>query len=104
VTSQRVFAILAAVLLVSAVALAMLGPPSLPLGQALLMLDRDMTEAVHEFIQHNLFDWVWTDVFLPLLIRPAWLIPVALGLVCAGVAMSLPGRKAARRPHRRSPR
>ena len=104
-TLQRILAVLSAILLVGAVALASLGPPSLPLGQVLLMFDHSMTEAVHGFIGRHLADWIWSDLAMPLLIRPAWLLPVALGLICAGAAASVSSRrKPARHPHRRSQR
>jgi hypothetical protein len=35
-------------------------------------------------------------------LRPAWLVPASLGIVVAGVALSLSGRKPAARSHRRS--
>jgi hypothetical protein len=104
VTLQRILAIISAMLLVGAVALAMLGPPSVPLGQLLLMIDHDLTEALRGGIEQHLAAWIWSDVALPLLVRPAWLVPAALGLICAGVAASVSGSKPARRPHRRSQR
>jgi hypothetical protein len=104
VTLQRILAVLSAAFLVGAVALATLGPPSVPLGQVLLMIDHDMTEAVHGFVGVHLAEWLWTDLAMPVLIRPAWLVPVTLGLICAGAAASLSGRKPARRPTRRSQR
>ena len=54
VTAQRTLAVLAAMLLVGAVALAMLGPPAVPLGQVLFMVDHDLMEAVHGFIGTHL--------------------------------------------------
>jgi uncharacterized membrane protein len=101
---QRILAVLAAVLLVGAAALAMLVPPLLPLGQVLLMLDHDATNAVHTFIGRHFSEWIWSNVAMPLLLRPAWLVPAALGLICAGVATSVSGKKTAGRPHRRSQR
>lgn len=100
--AQRILAVLAAVLLVGAVALAMLGPPAVPLGQALLMIDRDVTEALHRFTGTYLSTWLWDHMVVPLLVRPAWLVPAALGLLCGGLALSLPTRKATQRSHRRS--
>ena len=41
-------------LLVGAVALAMLGPPAVPLGQMLFMVDHDLMDAVHSFIGTHL--------------------------------------------------
>lgn len=103
-TLQRILAILSAILLVGAVALATLGPPSVPLGQVLLMIDHDLTETLRTGIEQHLAAWMWSDVALPMLVRPAWLVPASLGLVCAGAAFSVARRKPAGRPHRRSQR
>jgi hypothetical protein len=102
VIAQRILAVLAALLLVGAVALAMLGPPSVPLGQVMFMLDRDAMDALHSGIERHVSAWLWDYVARPLLLRPAWLLPAALGLICAGLSLSLSTRKSAHRSHRRS--
>jgi hypothetical protein len=102
VIAQRILAVLAALMLVGAAALAMLGPPSVPLGQALLMLDHDLMDVLHSGIERHISAWLWDYVAMPLLLRPAWLMPAALGLICAGVSLSLSTRKSAHRSHRRS--
>jgi hypothetical protein len=104
VTLQRILAVIAAIFLVGSVALATLGPPGVPLGQLLLMLDHDLAAAMQDGIEQHLAAWMWSDLVVPLLARPAWLVPAALGLICAGVAFSVPARKPAGRPHRRSQR
>jgi len=104
VTLQRIFAVLAAILLVGAAAVAILGPPAVPLGQALLMIDHDLTDTLRAGIQQHLWAWLWLDVAQPLLVRPAWLVPASLGLICAGAAFSVSPRKPAGRTHRRSQR
>ena len=96
--AQRVLAVLSAILLVGAVALAMLGPPDVPLGQTIFMIDHDLMEVMHQVVG----TWLWNSVMVPLLLRPAWLVPAALGLVCGGVSLSLSTRKSASRSHRRS--
>lgn len=103
-TLQRILAVLAAALLVGAVSLALLVPPSLPLGQLLLMLDQDATDAAQAFVGRHFSDWIWSDLAMPLLLRPAWLVPATLGLICAGAATSISTRKTAGRSHRRSQR
>lgn len=100
--AQRILAILAAVFLVGAVALAMLGPPSVPLGQALYLLDRHLMEALHSGVERHLSAWMWNNLMVPLMVRPAWLVPASAGLICAGLSLSLATRKPARRSHRRS--
>jgi hypothetical protein len=104
VTLQRILAVISAILLVGSVALATLGPPSVPLGQLLLMIDHGLTEALRSGIEQHLAAWIWSDMAVPLMVRPAWLVPAALGLICAGAAFSVSGRKTASRPHRRSQR
>jgi hypothetical protein len=101
VIAQRILAVLAAMLLVGAVALAMLGPPAVPLGQALFMLDHDLMDAMHSGVERYLATWLWDYVAMPLMLRPAWLVPAALGLVCGGMSLSLSTRKSTRRSHRR---
>lgn len=103
-TLQRILAVLAAALLVGAVSLALLVPPSLPLGQLLLMLDQDATDAAQAFVGRHFSDWIWSDLAMPLLLRPAWLVPATLGLICAGAATSISTKKTAGRSHRRSQR
>lgn len=100
--TQRVLAVLAAMLLVGAVALAMLGPPEVPLGQVLFMIDHDLMEGAHSFIGTHLAGWLWDYLVAPLMLRPAWLVPAALGLICGGMSLSLSTRKTTHRSHRRS--
>ena len=100
--AQRILAVVAAALLVGAVALAMLGPPAVPLGQLLFMVDHDLMEAVHRFVGSHLASWLWDYLLVPVLVRPAWLVPAAIGLVCGGASLSLSTRKSAHRSHRRS--
>jgi hypothetical protein len=102
VIAQRILAVLAAALLVGAVALAMLGPPAVPLGQMLFMLDHDLMEVVHRFFGTYLANWLWDYLVVPMLLRPAWLVPAGLGLICGGVSLSLSTRKSTHRSHRRS--
>ena len=100
--AQRILAVLAAMLLVGAVALAMLGPPEVPLGQVLFMVDHDLMNAVHSFIEQHLAGWLWDYLVVPLMLRPAWLVPAALGLILGGMSLSLSTRKTTHRSHRRS--
>ena len=80
----------------------MLGPPSVPLGQALFMLDHDLMNALHGSIERHVSAWLWDHLAAPLMLRPAWLLPAALGLICGGLSLSLSTRKPAHRSHRRS--
>ncbi len=101
--AQRIFAVLAAALLVGAVAVAMLGPPDVPLGQMVFMIDHDLMNAMRSGIEKHLASWIWGYLIGPLMVRPAWMVPAALGLICAGMSVTLLNRKPAHRStHRRS--
>jgi hypothetical protein len=102
VIAQRVLAVLAAVLLVAAVAIATFGVESISLGQAIYLLDHDVLDKLPTWSSRTLGGWMWVAVIQPLLERPAWLLPAAAGLVCAGLSLSLSNRKTSHRSHRRS--
>jgi len=99
---QRVLAVLSAVLLVSAVAVATLGAEPMTLGQAIGMYDNELVSTLQGWAERHIGTWVWSDVEVPLLVRPAWLLPAALGLICLGISLTLGTRKSAHRSHRRS--
>jgi hypothetical protein len=101
VIARRVLAILSAALLVGAVAVALLGPPGMPLGQALLTIDHRVLGVLQSDVERVFAPWLWTEVILPVLVRPAWLPPTALGLICAGLALTLPNGRRAERPRQR---
>lgn len=80
--AARIFAVLAALLLVAAVAIGTLTPPGLTLGQGLVMLDR----AGPTWLREHSAAWLWNFIEVPFMVRPLWLIPACLGLICAGMA------------------
>ena len=100
--AQRTLAVLSAILLVGAVALATLGPGTVSLGRALYQVDRTLPETLHGWCDQILGAWPWTNMVMPMLVRPAWLLPACLGLICVGLSLSLSNRKSAHRSHRRS--
>jgi len=102
VNAQRILAVLAAVLFVVAVGLATIGPQMVSLGAVLAYLGGNAESGLHNWLVRVVGRWAWDYFANPLLIRPAWLPFGSLGLVCAGVALSLPARDATRRSHRRS--
>ena len=83
--AARILAALAAVFLVTAIAIAALTPLGMTLGQGLMLLDGVWLA----WIQKHSSAWSWAWLELPFLLRPLWLIPAALGLICAGAATSL---------------
>jgi hypothetical protein len=88
VMTARIFAVLAAVFLVGAFALASLNAPDMPLAQALFMLNRTAVEALRAGIQAHAAPWLWDSVAVPLLLRPVWLLPASIGVICAGVSLT----------------
>ncbi len=83
-TTARIFAVLAAALLVAAVGIASLTPIEMTLGDGLLKLDPGSLT----WLRAHSLDSAWLWVFRPLLQRPPWLVPASLGLICAGVALT----------------
>ncbi len=83
--ASRIFAIFAALFLVGAVAIAALTPLGMTLGQSLVLVDGNWLA----WMQKESPAWSWTWLELPFLLRPLWLIPAGVGLICAGAAASL---------------
>lgn len=102
VISTRIFAVLAATLLVGAFTLATVLPPDLSLTAAIGMLDGGLIERLHQLADDYLAAWVWPRLAVPLLQRPVWLLPAALGIVAAGCAATLASAGATSRSRRRS--
>jgi len=94
---MRVFAILAAVLLVGSLVLAATAPSGLTLDDAISVVNVMAVFRVHQYAAHYLPDWVWGDFATPWLTRPAWLVPASLGIICAGFAGSMIGKQPAKR-------
>ena len=82
--ASRIFATLAALFLVCAVAIAALTPFGMTLGQGLMLMDGTWLS----WIQKQSPPWSYTWLELPFLLRPLWLLPAGIGLICAGVAVS----------------
>ena len=100
-TLTRVLAVLAAANMVVAFAMATLLPPTLTLAQLISMTDANVLLSVHEYVVTHLWGWLWSDLLLPVLLRPSWLLPASLGIVFAGCAMTVASRKGVSRSHRR---
>ena len=80
----------------------MLQPPDEPLGQALYFIDHDLVGTLQRDVDHYLNHWFWGSVFVPLLLRPAWLLPAAIGVIFGGLAMTVSSRRAPGNQRRRS--
>lgn len=99
--ATRILAVLAAGLLVGAFTLATVLPPDLPLAAALAMLDGDLLREAQGYANDYLPSWLWPHVATPLLVRPAWLLPAALGVIAAGAAATLASSAGPSRSRRR---
>lgn len=100
--ASRVLAVLAAILLVSAVALATIGEGTISLGQSLFMLNQDLITDLSSWSARLAGGWFWDTIMQPLLVRPAWLLPASAGIVCCGMSLTLANRKTVHRSRRRS--
>jgi hypothetical protein len=84
----RIFAVGAAVLLVSSVALASLLPPDTTLAQVIHALDADLLFRGQALLTGWFGHGFWTWLVAPVLARPVWLMPASLGIVCVGGTVS----------------
>lgn len=82
--AARVFAVLAAVFGVAAIAVASMFPRGHTLAQALGQMD----DLFLIWLQRHSMAWAWIWLEEPLLLRPVWLLPAVLALVCGGLALS----------------
>jgi hypothetical protein len=99
VIAHRILSILAAILLVGAFALASADTFDLALGEMLSAVDPELPTKLRAALPA----WMADDL-LPLLLRPAWVLPAALGLVSAGVALTITRPPAGRRDSERGRR
>jgi hypothetical protein len=101
VIATRILAVLAATLLVAAFTIATVFPPDMPLAAGVAMLDHSALSRWQDLASVHLPPWVWPNVVVPLLVRPAWLLPACFGVVIAGAATSLASTATASRSRRR---
>ncbi len=100
---ERVFAVLASICFVVSFAAAALLPPLTELSVLLARINEHLLPDMQYFVRTHISEWVWRSVFLPVLQRPGWLLPLALGLVFAGLALSAASRsRVPRLPPRRN--
>lgn len=85
--AARVFTVFAAAFLVAAIAVAALTPVGFSLGEGVALASGTLVP----WLEGHSPAWLMTWVEQPLMVRPLWLVPLALGIICAGVAASLPG-------------
>ena len=83
--ASRICMSLAACFLVLAFAIAALGPVGLSLAETLQRLDDGLLATLYRRSPGLLWRWM----LLPLLMRPAWMLPAAFGVVCSGLAITV---------------
>jgi hypothetical protein len=101
VIKLRVFAVLAAAFLVIAVALGSILPADEPLSQIIADTDASLLPSVQGFLIRHVGGWAWSDVTVPVLVRPTWMIPLGLGILCLGAVTTLNWLQTPSRPRRR---
>jgi hypothetical protein len=102
ITASRLLAVIAAFSIVGAVAIATVMPATISLAQMVALADHSILVGVQDYVLRHMPEWVWSRVMLPVLERPAWLLPVSVGVIAAGLAVTLSSRPNA--PHSRRKR
>ncbi len=96
--AAKLFAALGALCLVASFALASLMRPRVTLADMLTMMGHDVLTAWNQAQRSGAAAWMWQHAVLPLMVRPAWLLPTSLGLVFVGAAATFAwGMEPARR-------
>jgi hypothetical protein len=96
----RAFLVMAACLLVAAFALAVLPQWDMSLRDALVAMDAEFPARFQAAVTRVSGQAFWHWAAEPLLVRPSWLVPASLGLICVGGAVTAytpPGRRTKRR-------
>ena len=99
---SRSLLVAAALCVVAAFALAVLYSPTMRLDRFIAMMDVGALLRMQDWVRDALGDWAWQNLFVALLVRPAWLLPLSLAIVLTGLAVSLhrargvPGSKSAK--------
>ena len=98
---SRVLMVVAAAMLVVGFTIATFVPPDLPLGQFMLQQDHGSLVRMRAAFA-TLPNFVWPVLVMPLLQRPVWLLPLMVGIVALGGAISArPRTPPQRRPRSR---
>lgn len=87
--AAKVAAALGVACLVSAFALASLLDPLASLAQAIMRVNGTLLQTIDQAPHSPAIQWAWTNLAVPLLLRPCWMLPVMAGLVLVGVAATL---------------
>jgi hypothetical protein len=102
VIAFRIFAVLAAALLVGAVALGTLAPADMSLSEALTVASPALLDQIRHALSSRAGAFLWAYILNPVLVRPLWLLPTSLGLLCVGAAATCFPPPSGHTKHRRS--
>ncbi len=98
---SRIMAVLSAICFVAAFSVATIMPPTTSLAELIADLDHPTLVWLKDASEAYMPGWAWRDMEIPMLLRPAWLLPTGLGLVLLGFAVTLGSRKRVVGSHRR---
>lgn len=90
---SRIMAVLSAICFVAAFSAATIMPPTTSLAELIADLDHPSLIWLKGFSETHMPSWAWQDMEIPMLLRPAWLLPTGLGMVFFGFAVTLGSRK-----------
>jgi hypothetical protein len=89
--------LIGALLLAAALALGFLAGWTAPLGEALFRYDPALLNTAQAGIQRHVSPALWDGVALPLLERPSWVLPAALGVLLLALSLVAPLLRGRRR-------
>ena len=89
IVAGKLLAAFGASFLVFSFALAVLEPPFQSLGDLLGELDPDLVPVLDAPPGDGMAGQFWEHALVPILVRPDWLVPTMLGLICVGLAAQL---------------
>lgn len=89
---SRGLLILAAMCFVGAASLAILYPPYMSLNRLLFRINHELPAGVQEMVRGTFGEDVWRWGAVPILTRPAWLLPLSAAIVLAGLAFTFRSR------------
>lgn len=97
----RILAVVSAMFMVAAFTLATMLPPDMPLSQAISLANHGWLVSLQDVVLKHVSPWVWTNLVVPVLLRPVWIMPITLGMVTAGIAVTLSSRRGSPNSRRR---
>ncbi len=92
--AARILAALGAFLLVLSLGIASVMPPFESLAGLVVRITPKFLARIDQAPKSAVLDWAWEHLAVPMLVRPAWMLPMMSGLVLVTLAAQLTwGRK-----------